>query len=510
MLLVVLGQVNGNWPTFGGDETHRSLQLTKGAMASAPSVKWVFTDTMALGVDHFSAIADVDLDGFNEVIVGNYGGGYGYYTVYCFDGSTGSVEWAFTATTNWIYSTSVADVDDDGFPDVLVSADNGLYCLKGSDGTLKWSVVAAGAVYGAPGVGDVDGDGQTEVVVANTATTNPVLFCLSGADGSEEWRQYWGVRSESSPVILDVDGDSSPEILVGSADGALRCLRGTDGSQKWVFTTDTAMYNHSPAVADLDRDGALEVLIADMKGNLYCVSGAGTLKWRFNGDNYPSAISSRVQPAIGDGDGDGQLEVYFSCDTMAFCLDGATGAQEWAVPIGGGSVYADRPVSLADYDGDNRFEVLITAVNYYQRDSLILLNAEDGSEVWSLWVEERLQKPFPGDVDGDGCIEIVVATINDNSLRVLDDAADQSGCGTLFQGTQEAAAKGKLALRQQGNALVLKVPRSGEFRVLLYEPSGRLAGVLFAGWLPVGEHRFPIPAGVHIARVGSKSAVLVR
>ncbi|MEO0157987.1 MAG: hypothetical protein ABIM59_04580, partial [candidate division WOR-3 bacterium] len=64
--VICIGAVYGSWPMWGGEPAHQALQTMKGAMSTAPNVKWQFTtgDTVKW---QFSAVADCDGDGLPEV-----------------------------------------------------------------------------------------------------------------------------------------------------------------------------------------------------------------------------------------------------------------------------------------------------------------------------------------------------------------------------------------------------------------------------------------------------------
>jgi len=245
-----IGAVMGTWPMWGGEPTHQSVQLMKGAITS-PVIKWRF----ATGADvewQYSAIADVDGDGKMEVVVGSY--------------------------------------------------DNKVYCLRGSDGTQKWAFTTGGWVdYSSPAVADCDGDGKMEVVVGSE---DHKVYCLRGSDGAQKWAFTTGSYVSSSPAIADVDGDGKMEVVVGSDDHKVYCLRGSDGTQKWAFTTGTAV--HTPgALVDIDGDGRLEYLVPQGgSSTLYCLNAEnGSVAWQID-------LAEDVHsPFAGDIDGDECSEI---------------------------------------------------------------------------------------------------------------------------------------------------------------------------------------------------------
>ena len=75
-----------------------------------------------------AAVADVDGDGQNEVIltVGCYG------KIYAFDGATGQREWSLQLGPRTIGTPSLGDLNGDGFLEIVVpSFDGKVYALSG-------------------------------------------------------------------------------------------------------------------------------------------------------------------------------------------------------------------------------------------------------------------------------------------------------------------------------------------------------------------------------------------
>lgn len=242
-----------------------------------------------------SCAGDVDLDGFDDVIVGAPGANLGMGNATIFSGQTGAVitnfSGAFSAGQFGQDVSDCGDVNGDGFPDVLITergASGGtppmIYIYSGLSGALLDSLTGAastGLDIRASGVGDVNGDGFSDVIVGRkvaggsgraqvfTATRLPILKYRS-QNGLSALDLEWQPMSGG---INDLNG-----ILVGSGASALAM----------------GLYGYSLAPADLPVFGFDLLIAVDQTLNLV---GMGTFNFDGTGE-FTSGLINRQHPAI--------------------------------------------------------------------------------------------------------------------------------------------------------------------------------------------------------------------
>ena len=417
------------------------------------------------------------------------------------------IKWRFaTGSSVERQFSAIADVDGDGQMEVVIGSDDyKVYCLRGSDGTQKWAFTTGYWVESSAAIADCDGDGRMEVVIGSC---DDKVYCLRGSDGTLKWA-FTTSGDVSSPAIADVDGDGKTEVVVGCSNYYVYCLRGSDGAQKWTFMTSTAV--SSPAIADCDGDGKMEVVIGSYDHNVYCLAGSdGIQKWVFT-----TGGTVRSSPAVADCDGDGHAEVVIgSDDRKVYCLAGSDGTQKWVFTT---SVNVHLPGALVDIDGDNRLEYLVSQLS----DSVLYcLNAEDGTLAWQITLAYTVNSPFAGDIDGDGCSEIIVGTRGTygQGYRVfaIDDQNNSQGCGPVYEDIEEGLSKG-FEFRAVGRGIYLFMPNEAQVSLTLYDAQGRLVQRLYDGVLTSGGHTFNPDLetkGVYMAVLryqgGMKSLKIVR
>jgi len=307
--------------------------------------------------------------------------------------------------------TAIGDINNDGFPEIIVQGYNGNFLAFNHNGTLIWktqsSVSLSGVVY--PSIADLDKDGKPEIVVGNIVLNN---------DGSTRWKGSFGKGQNSYGVlslVADVDLDGYDEVVAGNT------VYRADGTVYWRNTQLGDGFN---AVANFDDDPYPELVLVSV-AKVYLLDHDGNIKWG------PKAIDgSGGAPTVADFDGDGlpEIGVAGSSRYMVFRSDGSilwqSTTQDYSSSITGSSVF--------DFDGDGRSEVIYADEKY--------LRIYDGATGAVKFITQNssatgVEYPVIADVDNDNRAEIVLPT-NDwwapsyingkalHGLRVIEDQND--------------------------------------------------------------------------------------
>lgn len=279
-------------------------------------------------------------------------------------------------------SVTTADIDGDGQLDLLLAAPRGLRVLIGAaDATFKR--VDDHPLSGVTGIraaiwGDVNDDGLIDVV-------------LCGDDGSRLWRQTsindWQ-RTEigsampcTAGALFDADHDGDLDLFVTGPDGNELLSNNRDGSfRKLAEEMGLRGHSHRPGqgppgegrqvlIADLDGDRDLDILVVNEQPPHDLWQNDRT--WQYQPlpglDDLRDAELLAV--TVADTNADGHVEIYAvmrNGDLVVWRYDGLTWQHQLLLPA---TIPAESmtqaELSIADFDGDGRLEILRTLSTGY-------------------------------------------------------------------------------------------------------------------------------------------------
>lgn len=221
-------------------------------------------------------IADINNDDALEIIV------FGNYPL-VLHGSNGSIYWKNTAVSSYNLFSAVYDIDGDGFSEIFVSSGLGPYqgyayiTSMSYDGKILNQAWCWHPCWGGLTIGDANFDGQFELYQGDRSyyynpTTDPYKYggmglrALDAHTLSPLWNDSDILCSSHTPMLADVDNDGILDVIAAWQGSGLVVLNSADGS---VLTTGGKyrkerylnLPSHSqPTVCDIDGDGNLEII----------------------------------------------------------------------------------------------------------------------------------------------------------------------------------------------------------------------------------------------------------
>ncbi len=277
---------------------------------------------------------------------------------------------------------------------------------------------------------DPDGELQGIAVTANTADAATEGAWQYSTDNGTTWSDI-GTVSSSSALLIGRDGllrfaavDSGDPGPLGiralddtyggtySASGTVEVRETLDVAVPfWAMdiTGDTGP-SQGAAMGDVDGDGDLDIYVADYVGQnlLWINDGSGS----FSARDIPGDTGFSEGAVMGDVDGDGDLDIYvtnyYDGQNRLWINDGSGSFLARDIP---GDTGDSRGTAMGDVDGDGDLDIYVTNSDQPNRlwinDGSGNFSARDisGDTAYSYGA-------VMGDVDGDGDLDIYVTNLD--------------------------------------------------------------------------------------------------
>ena len=377
-------------------------------------------------------VADLDRDGAPEIILGWYEGGL-TRSLRIYNGVTGELEHELTSAVSSVTAQdndampAVGNLDDDPELEIAIAGicQDQMIVFE-HDLTLKWSTSPGSGSPDCTGdaqavkttLADLDGDGVPEILIPAPGSALGLYgIRVFNADGSVRWERddipIGSNTGQASVAVADVDLDGEPEISLGAA------LLSADGEIEWIgaFPATGGSYPDAAAIANLDDDPYAEIVLAGASQFL-ALNHDGTLLWDAVALNpevtgYPNRY---FKPLVADLDGDGEVEVAAGNFNSLTVLK-RDGTLLWQKPVcvaypDGDHCNQVKGITAFDFDGDGVSEIVAQLF----QEGMVIVRGSDGTRLWSTTVYQgpsaahtplNTTQPLVADVDGDGHAELV-------------------------------------------------------------------------------------------------------
>lgn len=331
---------------------------------------------------------------------------------------------------------TVADLDANGFPDLIFAATPASSIFWGSregyapDRATRVPTYAAVSVT----VGDYDANGRTDLVFSefrneDSFETDSVVFLNRDSGFDFEHPLRFATRGANDAVMADIDGDGHSDVVFanrrrGNAKGTVPSfvyLGGADGYHATHRLELPSSGANEASFADFNDDGWTDVLVDNSDHDDATLQFGGRIFWG-GADGIAPDRYSRVDvdypwaSSAADFDRDGHLDILFSAVTP--------GRDALFVYWGGETHYSrerrtvlsltdGRATAVADLNGDGFLDVVGTSVE--QSVAKIFWGGSDG------FSRERFQV-LPGfapvsaevaDLDDDGYADLILCNFWD-------------------------------------------------------------------------------------------------
>ncbi len=451
-------------------------------------------------------IQDITGDGVDDVVVGSEDD-----YIRCFNGNasvTGDVLWATEIYAGYTYSqkclTTIADINNDGYRDVIAGTaggDRSITAYSGKTGLLIWKhdtheYGGGGWVYQVDARYDYNNDGTPDVLGCtgnDGANTGPVrVYCLNGLTGISIWERP---NPDSGPLfsvigVEDFTGDGKPDVLSGGSnqqENAARLfgINGVTGAVEWTnYPSGTSTWGLMQ-LDDINNDGFKDVAAGGFGGQIVLVNAVNGANLHYL--NTGSFIINRLQD-MGDVNKDGYRDILVAhSNPQGIIVNGFNAEYIWAVPLADQS---SNVANIGDITWDGYNDAIIGTL--FQSNFAYFLNGSDGAALASVPVPSPVDaiNAIP-DIVGDSSMEMVLGGRN-GLLACLSGGYDTSTVAVPF--TQDPIRQQVVTVfpnpvDDQLNIRV-KLDQQTFVKLELYDFSGRYICLIREGTFPAGEQTF--------------------
>ena len=300
--------------------------------------------------------------------------------------------------------------------------------------------------------GDFDQDGRADIISASIISNSLTVFRnISNTSVLLGAQTYIASGNKPSCLVTgDLDGDGQQDIvMVNGGNNTVSLFRNiSNNTGKILFTAkidlSTGTFPYAAAIRDFNGDGRPDIAVVNSSGNTVSIFKNNSLIDTFSFSNKIDFVtgSSPFWIDAGDLDGDGKPDIATANGVASNSVSvlrniSTTATISFAAKAdfdGGNLAYG---ISIADMDNDNKQD-LIVADGAVSAGSVLLNNSAGAGNISFAPKQTLLTGYFaysavPGDMNGDGKVDIIVGNENQSSVSVFKNA---STSGVLSFDTQ--------------------------------------------------------------------------
>lgn len=397
------------------------------------------------------SIADVNGDDNPDILItGENENRNPTSTLYLGDGQGGFTEAGADLTDVVFSSTSIADVNNDGNPDLLIAGDDDpgavlnasatLYLGDGEGGFTEVNAGLDGVWHGSTSIADVNEDGNPDLLITGQDANGPTatLYLGDGQGGFAKANADLTGVSDSSSLIADVNGDTHLDILIiGRSNSGLTAtlyLGNGEGSYTKAGANLTGVSGGSTSIGDVDGDGNRDLLITGWfvddellqrpSATLYLGNGQGGFSEANAGLTAIRNGSGSIEDVNGDGNQDLLVtgnDINFNPTTTLYLGDGQGGFTEAESGFAG---VRHSYTSFADIDGDEDPDLVTTGFSETSRSKV------------SIIYENLFNNPLPVQLSG------LDAVADGNKVHLIWQTASETS-NAIFEVQRKAGVQSK-------------------------------------------------------------------